>query len=277
MRKILTCSVLSIALLATSGCARTRTQAKADPLAGVYLASGGGGAIFHVQALAARFDELHPGVVIQPENVGSDASIALVQNGGTDVGSISRDLKADEKTKVTAVPIGAVGTAVLENAANPVTGLTSDQVRKMFSGEITDWAEVGGPPGKIRVLIREKTASTRVAFEGYFFPDKPVYADDVAELHDIDQMTESVRSFKGAIGMATLEDKTLTAPGVKALAIDGVPGSVATLKDGSYPVRRNVALIYNPDPAKVKPAIRAFLDFAQSPEGRRALDGVNAQ
>jgi phosphate transport system substrate-binding protein len=162
------------------------------------------------------------------------------------------------------------------NAANPVTGLTSDQVRKIFSGQITDWTEVGGPSGKIRVLVREKTASTRVAFEAYFFPGKPSYADDVAELHDIDQMTESVRSFKTAIGMATLEDSTLNAAGVRALAIDGVPASQARLKDGSYPVRPNVSLIYNTDPAKVKPAIRAFLDFAQSPEGRRVLDGVNA-
>src|SRR6266567_3629186 len=115
MRNILTYCVLLFALLATGGCARTRAQAKADPLAGVYLASGGGGAIYHVQALATRFGELHPGVVIQPENVCSDASIALTETGGTDVGSISRDLKADEKSRVNVIPIGAVGTAVLVN------------------------------------------------------------------------------------------------------------------------------------------------------------------
>src|SRR5712692_8046474 len=109
-------SVLLLGLLFGSGCARTRAQAKVDPLAGVYSAAGGGGAIFHVQALATRFSQLHPGVIIQPENVGSDASINLTATGGIDIGSISRDLTADEKTKVSALPIGSVGTAVLVNA-----------------------------------------------------------------------------------------------------------------------------------------------------------------
>src|ERR1700730_2697270 len=122
-------SLLVLALLFTGACARTKAQAHLDPLAGKYTTAGGGGAIYHVQALTARFDQLHPGVIIEPENVGSDASIALAATGGIDMGSISRDLTEDEKTKVSSLPIAAVGTAVLVNADNPVTGLTAVQIR----------------------------------------------------------------------------------------------------------------------------------------------------
>jgi phosphate transport system substrate-binding protein len=269
-------SALVCGLLLACGCAPAHARAKLDPLAGVYSAGSGGGAIFHAQALATRFTQLHPGVTMQVENVGSDAGINLAATGGIDVGFTSRDLTADEAARVNAIRIGGVGTAVIVNADNPLNSLSAEQVRGIFSGTITDWAEVGGAPGAIRVLIREKTASTRVAFESYFFPGKPSYGEDAAELRDIDQMTETTRSFATAIGMATLEDKTLKKPGIKALAIDGVPATMAALADGSYPVHRNVYLVSNADPAKVKPAIRAFVDFAQSPEGLHALASVNA-
>jgi phosphate transport system substrate-binding protein len=268
---------VALSLLLSSACAPAATKPRVDPLAGVYAVGSGGGAIYHAQALTQRFAQLHPGVVMQVENVGSDAAIDLTDTGGIDVGFTSRDLKEDEKSKVNALRIGGVGTSVIVNADNPVTGLTSDQIRGLFSGEITDWAQVGGPPGKVRVLVREKTASTRMAFESYFFPDKPKYSENAAEFHDIDQMMESVKSFKGAIGMVTLEESTLKDPGVRHLAIDGVPASIATLKDGTYPVRRNVYLIYSADPGRVKPAIHDFVDFTNSSEGKRALESVNAQ
>jgi phosphate transport system substrate-binding protein len=276
LRSKISLLVAACALFLVCGCARAHAQAKPDPLAGVYSAGSGGGAIAHAQALATRFTQLHPGVSLQVENVGSDAGINLAATGGIDVGFTSRDLTEDEKTKVKPVLIGGVGTAVIVNADNPIKALTGGQVRGIFSGEITDWSQVGGTPGNIQVIVREKTASTRIAFDSYFFPGKPIYTEDAAELRDIDQMTETVKSFKTAIGMATLEDATLAKPGIKALAIDGAPATMAALADGSYPVRRNVYLVYNPDPSKEKPAIRAFVDFAQSAEGHRVLANVNA-
>jgi len=270
-------SFLALAVLLGPACARTKAQAKDDPLAGHFLASGGGGAIYHVQALTNRFTQLHPNVTFQTEDIGSDASVKLTESGAIDVGFTSRDLTTDEKTQLDSLPIGAVGTAVMVSSDNPVSNLTADQVRQIFTGQISDWSQVGGAPGEIRVMVREKTASTRKSFEDYFFNGtKPAYAASATELHDIDSMAETARSFKTAVGMVTLENVTLKEAGTKLVGIDGVPATLATLRDGTYPVQRNAYLVYSPDPSKVKPVIRAFLDFAQSPDGRKALDAVNA-
>jgi len=265
-------TVLALGILMCAGCARTAAQAHQDPYSGRYAASGGGGAVDHVQALVKRFDELHPGVVIQTEDVGSNAGISLAQSRSTDFGFTSRDLTKAEKATLDSLPIGVNGTAVVVNADNPVTALTKEQVRGIFSGEITDWSEVGGPPGRIRVVIREKTASTRGSFDDYFFDGNPNYTDDVTEVHSAAQTTSTVKSLETAIGMVTLEQSTASDRGIRLLSIDGVQASMATLEDGSYPVRRDLFLIFNPDQATLKPAVRAFLDFVRGDEGQRIID-----
>src|SRR5438552_3155885 len=151
-----------------------------DPIAGTYVINGGGGAIDSVKALTTAFTKVHPTVVWQGfDDVGSDAGVKLTVENTVDIGYISRDLKAAEKGTVETISIGASGTGVGVNAANTVKALTKDQVKKIFSGEITDWKDVGGTPGHIRVLLREPEASTRTALESFLFGSaKPVYAKD---------------------------------------------------------------------------------------------------
>src|SRR5258706_15788567 len=89
--------------------------------------------------------------------------------------------------------------------ASTVKALTKDQIQKIFSGAITDWKDVGGAAGKIRVLLREPEASTRTAFESYFFGSaKPVYAKDAIEVFQKDETLKAIASFKDAIGMMSM-------------------------------------------------------------------------
>ena len=119
-----------------------------DPLAGQYIVNGGGGALDAVKALADGFQKRHPTVTWQGLiDIGSDAGVNLAISGETDLGYISRDLRDAEKGKVETVPIGASGTAVAVSSANPIKALTKDQVAKIFTGQITDWKDVGGTPG----------------------------------------------------------------------------------------------------------------------------------
>jgi phosphate transport system substrate-binding protein len=262
--------VLSLAFAGCGPVGATPTPPP-DPYAGNYTGSGGGGALPHIRALTKRFTELHPGMTWQLEDVGSDTSVVLVEGGDVDFGFVSRDLKDLERPKVESYPLGASGTALAVNAANPVAGLTKEQVRKIFSGEITDWKDVGGTPGRIRLFVREPISSTRTVFESYFFGTKPTYPRDTVEVNDLEETIQAIRSFPTAIGMVTMSDRTYQDTQIRLLAIDNVPANAQNLRDGTYKVRRPLHLLYNPDPTRLKPGIRAFIEFVKGPEGQRIL------
>jgi phosphate transport system substrate-binding protein len=270
---------LALVALLVAGCGGANPIAAKptpDPLGGTYVTKGGGGALDAVKALTSGFSAVHPTVVWQGfDDVGSDAGVSLTVNSTVDLGFISRDLKAPEKGTVEIVPIGASGTGVGVNATNPIKGLTKDQVAKIFTGQITDWKDVGGAAGKIRVLLREPESSTRSAFESYFFgTTKPVYAKDAVEVFQIDETLKAIGSFKDAIGMMTMNAKAFSTVDVRLLTIDNILATRETLANGTYPIRRPLFFVYHPEPAKVKPTIKAFIDFVKGPEGQKILAGL---
>jgi phosphate transport system substrate-binding protein len=262
-------------MLAACGSTPLTPKPTEDPLAGTYVVKGGGGAIDSVRALTSAFTKIHPTIIWQGfDDVGSGAGVTLAIDGQVDIGYISRDLTAAEKGtgKVDAVAIGASGTGVGVNAANPVKGLTKDQVAKIFSGQITDWKDVGGTPGKIRVLLREPESATRSAFESYFFGSaKPVYAKDAIEVFQIDETLKAISSFKDSIGMMTMNATSFSSTDVKLLAIDNVAATRETLSNGTYPIRRPLYFVYNTDATKLKPAIKSFIDWVKGPDGQKII------
>ena len=247
-----------------------------DPIGGNYILRGGGGALDTVTALTTAFTNLHPTVRWQGfEDVGSDASVKLVVSGDGDLGFISRELRPAEVGTVLTVPIGRAGTALAVNASNPVRGLTKEQVAQIYNGTITNWNPLGGTAGPIRLFIREPGSAVRSAFENYFFgATKPVYPKTLVEVTNADQTIVALGGFKDSIGMLSMTAQAYAATNIRMLAIDGVPATRATVADGTYKVLRPLYLVYNPDPAKVKPAIRAFLDWVQSPDGQQVLSAL---
>jgi phosphate transport system substrate-binding protein len=239
-----------------------------------FLLSSGGGPLAQVTALTKRFTELHPGLTWAIENVGSDAGISLVASQHSDMGAISRDLAPAERGTVALEPLGVVGTGVAVNPDNPVKGLTLAQVRQAFSGEITNWSQVGGPDLPMKVFVRDTTAATRQSFDDFVFAGtKATYATTAATVGSNAEMTTSIHSFAGAIGMATLKQVTVDDPKLRLLAIDGVPATMAALNNGSYKIRRPLYLVYPLEPGRMKPEVKLFLDFVRSPEGQTILAG----
>jgi phosphate transport system substrate-binding protein len=248
-------------------------RATDDPIAGTYVIKGGGGAIDSVRALTTAFSKIHPSVVWQGfDDVGSDAGVKLSIDNTIDIGYISRDLRATEKGTVETISIGASGTGVGVNATNTVKALTKDQVAKIFSGAITDWKDVGGAPGKIRVLLREPESSTRSAFESYFFGSaKPVYPKDAIEVFQIDETLKAIASFKDSIGMMTMNAQAFSATDMKLLTIDNFAATRDNLANGTYPIRRPLFFVYNTDATKLKPAIKSFIDWVKGPDGQKVI------
>jgi phosphate transport system substrate-binding protein len=153
--------------------------------------------------------------------------------------------------------------------------LTKDQVAKIFTGAITDWKDLGGTPGKIRVLIRESTAATRSAFEAYFFDGKkPTYAPGAIEVSTIEETSKAINSFKESIGMVTMNATTFGNAQIAFVTVDGIAATRENLNSGRYQVRRPLYLVYNPTTASAKPAIKAFLDFVKGSEGQKILAGL---
>jgi phosphate transport system substrate-binding protein len=267
-------AVLVVLVVACGGTSKPPTPT-ADALVGRYSASGGGGALAAVTALTKRFAELHAGVTWQVEEVGSDAGVNLATSGSIDLGFTSRALTADEATKLKTLGIGLAGTSVIVNSANSVKNLARDDVRRIFAGEITNWKQVGGEDLAIKVFGREANAATRSSFEQYFFGGKATYVKDYTEVYELEQTLKSVGSFRASIGMATANQRAATEPTVKLLSIDGIAPTPENLVNGSYKIGRPLLLVFPTDESKLRPGIKAFLDFVRSAEGQQIAASAN--
>ncbi len=276
LHKSLKLALVALLVASCGGANPITAKPTDDPLAGTYVLKGGGGALDAVKALTSGFSATHATVIWQGfDDVGSDAGVSLTISGNVDLGYISRDLRAAEKGTVETLAIGASGTGVGVNGTNSVKALTKDQVAKIFTGQITDWKDVGGTPGKIRVLLREPESSTRSAFESYFFgATKPVYSKDAIEVFQIDETLKALGSFKDSIGMMTMNAKAFSTADVRLLTIDNIAATRDTLANGTYPIRRPLYFVSHTDPAKVKPTVKAFLDYVKGPEGQKILAGL---
>ncbi len=246
------------------------SAAPADPFKGRYVVSGAATPIEVMQELTDAFTARHPGMTWTFDDTGSAAAVGLVHDGPTDIGMLSRSLTPDEAGTVDQASVGFSGTAVAVNEKNPVSSLTTAQVRSIFSGEVTDWSTVGGQGGHIFVLIRVPSA-TRTSFDAAFFPDAhPTFPPDVARL-DVEPLLSALRDNSETLGYVTLKQRTFEQKGIKLLALDDVVPSIENLRAGTYKLVRPLLIVY--DPNKARPGVKAFFDFVRSPEGQRILRG----
>ena len=188
---------------------------------------------------------------------GSGAGITGATDKTLDIGLSSRALKADE-TGVTGTTVALDGIAIIVNKSSKVEDLTVDQLKQMFTGEITNWSEVGGDDGEIVLIGREAGSGTRDGFESIVdVKDSCKYAQ---ELTATGAVISAVEANPLAIGYASLSAVGDT---VKAVTVGGVECSEETVKDGSYEVQRPFVFVTN-DSATLSAQAQAFFDFATS-------------
>ncbi len=245
-----------------SSAAASSTSAAAGSTAAALsgnVATGGSTSMKNViAALTEGFAEVEPGVTVSYDPTGSGAGITGATDKTLDIGLSSRALKDDEKADVEGTTIALDGIAIIVNNASKVEDLTVDQLKQMFTGEITNWSEVGGDDGEIVLIGREAGSGTRDGFESIVdVKDSCKYAQ---ELTATGAVISAVEANPLAIGYASLSAVGDT---VKMVTVGGVECSEDTVKDGSYEVQRPFVFVTNKSVTLSEQA-QAFFDFATS-------------
>ena len=223
------------------------------------VATGGSTSMKNViAALTEGFAEVEPGVTVSYDPTGSGAGITGATDKTLDIGLSSRALKDDEKKDVDGTTVALDGIAIVVNKDSKVADLTVDQLKQMFTGEITNWKDVGGDDGEIVLVGREAGSGTRDGFESIVdVKDSCKYAQ---ELTATGAVISAVEANPLAIGYASLSAVGDT---VKMVTVGGVECSEETVKDGSYEVQRPFVFVTNKSVTLSEQA-QAFFDFATS-------------
>ena len=244
---------------AASSVASTASSAAASGSLSGNVATGGSTSMKNViAALTEGFAEVEPGVTVSYDPTGSGAGITGATDKTLDIGLSSRALKDEEKNDVDGTVIALDGIAIIVNKASKVEDLTVDKLKQMFTGEITNWADVGGDDGEIVLIGREAGSGTRDGFESIVdVKDSCKYAQ---ELTATGAVISAVEANPLAIGYASLSAVGDT---VKMVTVGGVECSEETVKDGSYEVQRPFVFVTNKSVTLSEQA-QAFFDFATS-------------
>ena len=223
--------------------------------------------------LSEQFMADNSGVSVTYDPTGSGAGIEAASNGSADIGLSSRALK-DEETAggLTGTTVALDGIAVIVNAGSKVEDLSVEQIAQLFTGEITDWSEVGGEAGTISCIVREAGSGTRDGFESITNTKDACKLDQ--ELTSTGGVIEAVAGNPNAIGYASLsavEGKDA----IKALTVGGVACTEETVLDGSYAIQRPFVLVTRTGEA-LSPAAQAFFDFATSSAANDLIKSAGA-
>ena len=224
-----------------------------------------------INSLGESFMAANKDVKFTYNPTGSGSGIQAVTEGRCDIGLSSRALKDDEKASGLVETVLAYdGIAIVVSPENPVSDLDVDTIAKIYTGEITNWKDVGGDDAEIVLIGREAGSGTRDGFESITgTKDACAYRQELTSTGDV---INTVSQNPNAIGYASL---SAVGESVKALTVGGVKATEATVKDGSYVVQRPFVLVTK-EGTELSPAAQAFFDYAISPEVADIIAGAGA-
>ena len=224
-----------------------------------------------IGALGESFMAANEGVDFTYNPTGSGAGITAAQEGRCDIGLSSRALKDEEKAGGLKETVLAYdGIAIIVNPENPVNDLTLDQIAKLYTGEITNWKDVGGNDAEVVLIGREAASGTRDGFESITgTKDKCQYRQELTSTGDVITAVSQNPDAIGYASLASIKDS------VKALNVDGVTPSEATVKDGSYKVQRPFVLV-TVEGKELTPVAQKFFDYITSPDAAAIIAKAGA-
>ena len=224
-----------------------------------------------IGSLAEAFEATNEGTTVTYNPTGSGSGITAVSEGRCDIGLSSRSLKEEEKSQGLQETVLAYdGIAIIVNPENPVTDLSLDQIAKIYTGEITNWKEVGGNDAEIVLIGREAGSGTRDGFESITGTEEACkYRQELTSTGDV---ITTVSQNPAAIGYASLAALKDT---VKAVSVDGVTASEATVKDGTYKVQRPFVLVTK-EGTELSDTAQKFFEYATSADAAEVISAAGA-
>ena len=222
------------------------------------------------EAMSESFMEKNPGVTVTVEYTGSGAGLESLAAGSVDIGNASRGLKDEEKASGEVENIVAIdGIAVITNKSCSIKDVTSKDLAKIYTGEITDWAELGGEEQPIIVIGREAGSGTRDAFEELLeVKDVCAYAQ---ELDSTGAVLAKVGTTPGAIGYVSLDVVDDTVSGLK---IDGVEPTEEEILAGNYMLQRPFVMATKGEISEQNELVQAWFNYINSDDGKDVIKQV---
>lgn len=268
-KKVLSVLMVFMMCLGLAGCGGG-SNSSSDDISGKVSLNGSTSMEKFVNALSEGIKEEYPNLQLEAQFTGSGAGLEAVASKTTDIGDSSRALTDDEKAKGLEENIVAIdGIAMITNKSNKVTNLTKDQLAQIYTGQITNWKDLGGQDEAIVVIGREAGSGTRGAFEELLgIEDQCQYAQ---ELNETGTVLAKVAKTSGSIGYVSLDVLDDT---VAPLQLDGVEPSEKTVKDGSYTLQRPFVMATNGKISEQSKQVQAVFDFINSDAGQKIIKKV---
>lgn len=258
-------SIMTLAVMAAlmTGCGKTE--------GGTVSTDGSTSMEKVIGALGEAFEQDNPGMTFTYNPTGSGSGITAVAEGRCDIGLSSRSLKEEEKGQgLTETVLALDGIAIIVNPENPLNDIDLDTVAAIYTGEITNWKDVGGSDLEIVLIGREAGSGTRDGFESITgTEDACQYRQELTSTGDV---ITTVAGNPGAIGYASLASVKET---VKMLSVGGIVPSEESVKDGSYVVQRPFVLVTKSDAALSETA-QQFFDYITSTEAGEIISSAGA-
>ena len=271
MKKIITvlCAVV-MALSLFAGCGQ-KANDNGTTTGGTVSTDGSTSMEKVIGALGESFMEANSGTTFTYNPTGSGSGIQAVSEGRCDIGLLSRALKDDEKASGLKETIVALdGIAIIVNPQNPVKDLSLEQIAKIYTGEITNWKDVGGDDAEIVLIGREAGSGTRDGFESITkTKDACQYRQELTSTGDVITTVSQNPNAIGYASLASIKDS------VKALTVNGVAPTEATVKDGTYLVQRPFVLVTK-EGVSLSETAQKFFDFATSADAASIISAAGA-
>ncbi len=242
-------------------------------------AKGSDTMVILVQRWAEAYMKKNPQKRVQVTGGGSGVGIAALINGTTDVANASRAMKDEEQAKVrerygvlpTEIPVAKDGVALYVNEANPVSRLTPEQLRAIYTGDVKSWKEVGGPDAPIILYSRENSSGTYVFFKEHVLKNDD-YAANAQTLPGTAAVVNAVAKERNGIGYGG----AAYAKGVKEVQVVGADGkgyrpTAQDVASGRYPLSRPLFMYTRARPSG---EVNEFIQYCLSPEGQAIVKDV---